>query len=79
MKSKTLGKISELERKYQELLAKFEWLYHWALRQDEDIRDIISKIGGIETPIVHNAEIFEYKWKALGKGVSSLENPEQRP
>ena len=68
--------LQELQAKYNDLREKLKFLYYWALRSDENIRDIISKIGGIEGGVAHNDEIFDYKWRKLGKGYASLENPE---
>lgn len=71
-------KPHELEHAFQELNSKFEYLYYWSMRSDENIRDIISKIGETEYAKEHNDRIFAHKWRFLNKGVSSLENPEHK-
>jgi 2-polyprenyl-3-methyl-5-hydroxy-6-metoxy-1,4-benzoquinol methylase len=72
------ARLDALEKRNVELSTMVEYLHYWAIRSDENIRDITSRIGGLPEAERDTRGIFEFKWQQLNKGVSSLENPEHR-
>ena len=72
------SRIEALENRNVELTTMFNYLYYWSIRSDENIRDIISSIGGLPAAENDTQDIFEFKWQKLNKGVCGLENPEHK-
>ena len=71
-------RIESLEKRNSELSTMLEYLHYWTIRSDENMRDVISKIGGLPEAEKDTRSIFEIKWQKLNKGVSGLENPEHK-
>ncbi len=76
--SKPKRRRASMEDRVRELELLSEFLYHWTIRQDEHIRNLVAKIGGLDGETAHNDEAFDYKWKELGFGKNSLADEEHK-
>lgn len=71
-------RVAALEKQNKLLSDQTEFYYWRLIRSDENLRDIIHKIGGLPEAEQNTRGVFQYKWSALNDGIYTLENPQHR-